>query len=291
MSLRSWRNALSRAVLPFAAPLLVSALLFSCSSKETPATSATPDAGGPTGTQPPVTTLFSKSITDVTIEIDYAAGAEPYVGTLKDFGDPWNLFNANALAIFDGKKKVTFPRTLAKMERLDDVTATTFTSKDILDIAAAHRTEQQYTDAVAFYVVFLPGHFVDDAGTEQKETVGVSIENTGVIALFKPAISTPVTNPTAPPQLIEQLALIHFLGHAVGFVDNGVPVGDSNKAHIDTANGHHCTNKQCAMSFAVEGAKGATDYAKTLIRNPEAVLIGQECLSDARLLESKQLSQ
>jgi hypothetical protein len=291
MSLRSWRSALPSAVFPFAALVLVSALLFSCSPKETPATSTTPDAGGPVSTQPPVTTLFSKSITDVTIEIDYAAGAEPYVGTLKDFGDPWNLFNANALAIFDGKKKVTFPRTLAKMEKLGDVTATTFTTKDILDIAAAHRTEQQYSDAVAFYVVFLPGHFVDDAGTEQKETLGVSIGDTGVIAMFKPAIATPVTNPTAPPQLVEQLALIHSLGHAVGFVDNGVPVGDSNKAHIDTANGHHCTNKQCAMSFANEGAKGATDYAKTLIRNPEAVLIGQECLSDARLLESKQLSK
>ena len=158
---------------------------------------------------------------------------------------------------------------------------------DILDIAAAHRTEPQYTDAVAFYVVFLPGYFIDDSGTEQKTTLGVSIGDTGVIGMFKPAISTPVVNPTPPPQFVEQLALIHFLGHAVGFVDNGVPVGDNNKAHIDTANGHHCTNKQCAMSFANESATGAVAYAKTLIRSPEVVLIGQECLSDARLLESK----
>jgi hypothetical protein len=177
------------------------------------------------------------------------------------------------------------------MEKLTDVTAKTFTTKDIIAIAAAHRTEMQYSNSVAFYIVFLPGTFTDDAGTEQKTTLGVSIADTGIIGMFKPAISTPVVNPTPPPQLVEQLALIHFLGHAVGFVDNGVPVGDSNKAHVDTTNVHHCTNKQCAMSFANEGAAGAASYAKSYIHGTEAVLIGQECLSDARLLESMQLGQ
>jgi hypothetical protein len=279
MSLRSWRNALI-----FASVLAASV---ACSSKETGTSGGgtTPDAGGPTSDQPPATTLFSTAITDVTIEIDYAPGAEPYVDMVKDFGDPWNLFNANALAIF-GTRKVAFPRTLPKMEKLTDVTAKSFTSADILAIAAAHRTEPQYTNAVAFYIVFLPGTFVDDAGTEQKTTLGVSIGNTGVIAMFKPAISKPVVNPTPAPQFIEQLALIHFLGHAVGFVDNGVPVGENNKAHIDTANGHHCTNKKCAMSVEIESAAGAAAYT-SLIRSFESVLIGQECLSDARVLEDK----
>jgi hypothetical protein len=262
----------------------------SCSSKET-APAATGDSGAPASTQPAVTTLFSKSITSITVEIDYAPGAEPYVGMVKDFGDPWSLFNANSLAVFDGKKKVDFPRTLAKMEKLDDVTAATFTTQDIIAIAAAHRTEQQYADAVAFYVVFLPGTFTDESGTEQPDTLGVSIGDTGIIGMFKPAIKKPVGNPTAVPQFVEQLALIHFFGHAVGFVDNGVPVGDTNKAHIDPDNAHHCTNKQCAMSFANESVQGAVAYAKQYIRNPEAVLLGQECLSDARLLESKLLTQ
>jgi len=279
MSLRSSRIA-----------LIFGSLLVACSSNTVVATPPAGDGGGPASTQPPVTTLFSKSYTNVTIEIDYAPGAEPYVGTVKDFGDPWSLFNANVLAIFDGKKKVTFPRTLASMEKLADVTAKTFTTDDIRAIADKHGDQHTAGDTAAFYVVFLPGTFVDNEGTEQKTTLGVYIADPGVIALFKPAISTPVVNPTPPPQFIEQLALIHFFGHAVGFVDNGVPVGESNKAHIDTANPHHCTNTKCAMSFAVESAAGAAAYAKTLIRSPEAVLIGQECLSDARLLESMQLT-
>ena len=280
MSLRSWRDAL------ISTSLAASLLAAGCSSKETvtPA-GTTPEAGAPASTQAPGTTLFAPAITNVIIEIDYAPGAEPYVDVVKDFGDPWNLFNANALAIF-GTRKVTFPRTLAKMEKLADVTAKTFTTADILAIAAAHRTDQQFTNADSFYVVFLPGTYVDDAGTEQKTTLGVTLADSGVIALFKPAIAKPVVNPTPAPVFIEQLALVHFLGHAVGFVDNGVPVGDNNKAHIDTANAHHCTNKKCAMSVELESAAGAAAYS-SLVRSFESVLIGQECLSDARILEDK----
>lgn len=263
------------------------ALFLSCSSKET--TSSSASSSGASGTtppnaQPPVTTLFSKAIESVTVEIAYAAGAEPYAGTLKDFGDPWSLFRVNALSVFDGKKKVTVPTTLARMAKLEDVPAKNFTNKDLLDLAAAHRTEPQYANAVAFYVVFVNGYWVDDAAAVRKDILGVSIADTGVIGMFKPAIASAGNS---PPQLVEQLTLIHHFGHAVGFVDNGVPVEAGNRAHVDPENAHHCTNKQCAMSFATETPAGASAFAGT-VRSPQAVLIGQECLSDARILENKQ---
>lgn len=298
MLFRPWAAALRGAVASAIAKVLLlllvlaSALVAACNTTEvTKTTSGSGNPSGAPGDQPPVTTLFSPAITSVTIEVDYAPGAEPYVGTVKDFGDPWELFNANVLALFEGKKAVEFPRTLAKMEKLDDVDGATFTTQEVLDIAAAHRTEPQYSDAVAFYIVFLPGIYVDDEGNEQPKTLGLSIGNTGVVALFKPAIKTPVGNPTAPPQFVEQLALVHFLGHAVGFVDNGVPVGENNRAHVDLDNPHHCTNTQCAMHVGIESVSGAVAFAKTLIRSSQAVLIGQECLSDARILESSQLSK
>jgi hypothetical protein len=225
----------------------------------------------------------------VTVEIDYAPGAELYIGTLKDFGDPWELFRSNALAIFDGKKTLSFPRTLAKMEALPDVIATSFTNADLLAIAAAHRTEQQYSDAVSFYVVFVNGSWVDETGAERKDILGVSVANSGVIGIFKPAITTPVAATIPPPQLVEQVALIHHFAHAVGFVDNGVPVGASNRAHVDTANLHHCSNKQCPLSFAVESAVGANAYASSFIPFSGKVILGQECLSDARLFETSLL--
>jgi hypothetical protein len=273
MSPRSFRAAFCGALL---APLL------SCGSTTTTHTpapgSGTPTDPPPVSTQPTVTTLFSKEVTSVIIEIDYAPGAEPFQGEVKKFGDPWSLLRTNALVIFDGKKKVTLPTTLAKMEKLDDVPAKNFSNKDLQDVATAHRTEQQYSNIVAFYIVFVNGYWLDDAGTEHRDVLGVSIGDTGIIGMFKPAIKDP---------LVEQLALIHHLGHAVGFVDNGVPVGEANRAHVDTVNVHHCTNTQCAMSFANETVAGATAFAGT-ISNPQAVLIGQECLSDARILENTQ---
>ncbi len=251
----------------------------SCSSTTTVNPSSTSGAPvTPPSTQPPVTTLFTKEVTQVKIEIDYAPGAEPFQGEVKKFGDPWSLLRANALAIFDGKKTVSFPSTLAKMEKLDDVPAKSFSNADLVAVAAAHRTEMQFSNVVSFYVVFVDGYWLDDTGAERTDVPGVSIGDTGIIGMFKKAIASP---------FVEQLTLIHHLGHAVGFVDNGVPVGEANRAHVDTANGHHCTNKQCAMSFANETVAGATAYASEFIRSPEAVLIGQECLSDARILENK----
>lgn len=291
MSLRSFGPSIF-GVSFLATAALAGALVSSCSSssESSSGSSGGTDAGS-TGPRP-TTTLFAASIKNVTVEIDYAVGAEPYFGTVKDFGDPWGLFDTATTTVFDGKKKVTFPRTLAKMEKLDDVPAKNFSNADILAIAAAHKTEQEFADNVNFYVVFLNGYWLDEAGAEQKDVLGVSIGATNVIALFKPAISTPAMNPTPPLPFVEQIALIHNFGHAVGFVDNGVPVGEANKAHIDVDNGgHHCTNAKCAMSFAAERASGAASLALVTVRKPGDPLIGNECLSDGRLLESSQLGQ
>ncbi|MBX3189766.1 MAG: hypothetical protein KF819_22260 [Labilithrix sp.] len=276
MSTRSARNtSWLKASIRLASMAL---FLLSCSSEPTPAgSSGAPAASG----KPDVTKLFARSITNVAIEIDYADGAAPAEGELKNFGPVWSLFNANVLAVFDGKKTVSFPTKVSAMEKLGDVPAKSFSNQDLLDVAAAHRNEASTADTASFYVVFVNGYWIDDSGAEQQDIISVSVGGTGVIGVFKPAIESP---------LIEQLALIHAFGHAVGFVDNGVPVGEANKGHVDES-GKHCTNEKCAMHAAVETAAGAKKYASTLIRSPEAVLIGQDCLSDARLLESTQLSQ
>lgn len=274
-----------------AASFAVLGLVSACSISSPSSSGGTGTAdAGPVVTERPTTTIFSKSITQVNVEIDYAPGAEPYVGALAKFGDPWGLFAATSSAIFDGKKTVSFPTTLAGMEKLSDVSAKNFSDNAILEIAAAHRTDPSSPDMASFYVVFLDGYWLDATGAVQKDKVSVSIGDTGVMAVFKPVVSTPVTNPTPPPQIAEQLALIHAFGHAVGFVGNGSPVAEGNLAHADLANAHHCTNTGCAMSFAVESAKGAYALAGK-ITGASSVVIGLECLGDARILDDKQARQ
>ncbi|MBS2014164.1 MAG: hypothetical protein JST00_14840 [Deltaproteobacteria bacterium] len=266
----------------FARAALVSSLVLSCSSEKAPASSSSGTSGATTPVETKIdpTKIFDRAITKVVVEIDYAPDAAPNEAAVKNFGNPWELFRNSALAVFDGKKTLSFPEKVKDMQKLDDVAAKSYSAKEILDVAASHRDVQSGGDTAAFYVVFLNGYYVDEAGAEQKDVLGVSIGNTGVIGMFKPAISDPI---------VEQVALIHYFGHAVGFVDNGVPVAESNP-HADPANPRHCVNDKCVMHFAVEAAAGAQKYAG-IIRSAGSVLYDQGCLSDARILESKGLGQ
>lgn len=265
---------------------LLASVFLSCSSETKTTTSSSSGGTGvkPTFEQPPATVLFSPSIKNVVVEVDYEVGAAPYVGRAGQFEDVWNLFRTNTTALFEGKKTVSFPTKREDMESFDDVSVSEFTVDDIVTIANAHRTEASSGDTVTFYVVFLNGYFKNAEGVVSDTTLGVSVGTTGVIALFKPAIAATAVPKTAVAQFVEQSTLIHELGHAVGFVNNGVPV---NSDHHDAANGAHCTNNQCVMYWANEGAKDAVEFVRRYIIGGDPVLYGQECLSDARILENK----
>jgi len=269
---------------------LAALVFFSCSSSDT--SSASSSSSGSSGSTEPAkpngAQLFSKAIQHVVFEIDYVPGAEPYVGAAGDFQDVWSLFRANALAVFDGKKDLALPTTLAKMGKLSDVAAGDMSTQEILDVASSHR--QSTTDLASqtetYFIVFVNGNLKGDDGTPDTTALGVSIADSGVVAIFKPTYTKYFNSKSPTAQLVEQFALVHYFGHAVGFVNNGVPLAKGNEAHFDAANGAHCTNKQCAMNAAFETAKGATDFFANFPVSSETVLFGQECLSDARILEN-----
>ena len=222
----------------------------------------TPDAGG----------------TRVVIEIDYQAGAEPYTGTSVAFGDTWRLFRTNAEKLIDGTgKTLEVPVTLDRMQRLDDVAGTQFSSDAILAIARAHRDTPSDGDVLAYYVVWLDGVFEED-GARREGVLGVSLGRTGVIAMFKPVIESAGLS-LAPDlaRIVEQTTLIHEFGHAVGLVANGVPL---TSAHHDAANGAHCSNDRCIMYWTIEGVDAARDYAQRHVTRSDVVLFGDECLAD-----------
>jgi hypothetical protein len=122
--------------------------------------------------QPSTEVLFSPTITHVTIEVDYARGAEPYTGPLGTFDDVWQLFQANAARVFmRSPKTLEMPSTLSAMEAID-VGGTTFTTAQILAIADAHRTIKNTATSASFYVVWLPGTLKQE-GKSSREVLGV----------------------------------------------------------------------------------------------------------------------
>jgi predicted Zn-dependent protease len=240
--------------------LLALALLVSCGDEPAPG-------------QPSPRTLFGPSIRRVVLEVDYAPGAEPYT----DQG-AWELFIANATRLFQGAgKTLEVPTSLGQLERIE-VPGVEFTTAQLLSVAQAHRQRVSVGDTATYYVVWLNGYYHD--GTRRRtDVLGVSLGTTGVIAVFKPVVTT--TAQGSPPyvaRFLEQSTLIHEFGHAVGLVNNGVP---TTSGHHDGAHGAHCTNEACVMNHSNEGAAAARMFAQRYLSTRNPVLFDQACLDDA----------
>jgi hypothetical protein len=231
------------------------------------------DGGGmPTGNGQ----VFDSSITDVVIEIDFEAGQQPFTGPTIGMGDTFDLSQANIERLFAGKKQIVLPRTLDAMQDIGNIADEELTVSDILDIAAAHRDQQDSGATRTYYVVFVSGHFDDGTGPQQG-VLGVSIGTTGVIAMFKDVIRSTNVVGTNVVRFVEQSTLIHELAHSFGLVDNGVPMVQQ---HRDTEHGKHCDNDRCVMFFLNEGASDAAAFVQQQVLTGNSILFDANCLAD-----------
>lgn len=230
------------------------------------------------GAQPKPADVFGPETSQVIVEVDYAAEAEPYVGSAGRLSDIWQLTYDNLTTAFGPSKTVTVPRMLQDMERLDDVRGEAFDADAILAIAERHRSARR-AGTVGYYVVFLPGRFARD-GVPSDDTLGVSIAGTGVIAMFKEVIAaTSTPSRVNVARFTEQIVLVHELGHALGLVNNGLPL---TSAHHDVEHGAHCTNRSCIMYYANEGVRDVLEFARTFLESGSTTLFASECLEDLR---------
>jgi len=235
------------------------------------------------GSTDPLQRIYAKSTSQLQLEVDYQTGAEPYTGLLVSM-DTWDLFKANATALFNNQKSLSVPTTLAQMESLSDISGQNFTVEQILAIAKSHRNTMDTAQSASFYVLFLKGYY-HDGKQERTDVLGVSLGKTGVIAMFKPVIDNTSFSPKIR-RFVEQSTLIHEFGHAIGLVNNGV---EMVVPHQDTANGAHDSNSKCVMYYANEGASAAAQYVQQYLVTGNEVLFDSQCLSDvsARISSAK----
>lgn len=230
---------------------------------------------------PALPTVIPKSVHDpkvtrIVFEVDYAAGAEPYVGPTL-LGPLWGLFTANAKVLLN-QREVIAPTTLAEMEALTDVTGDDFTVQNIVDIATRHRDQAPAGDTFTFYLLWLPGYFYYD-GQRQDTVLALSIGNTGIIAVFKPPIRAESEGSSIlAVRFLEQTVVVHELGHAVGLVNNGLPL---TSAHQDTEAGAHCSNSHCVMYWQANRAGTALrEFVQDYVESSNSILFAQDCLDD-----------
>ena len=231
----------------------------------------------PTATTTSASSVFSRSVTAVTVEVDYATNAAPYVGPVGRQADAWQVTADNLTRVFQSSPKtITLPHSLDQMQELTDVGPGNFTSDALLDIAAKHRDQLGTATTATYYVVFVDGYYDDGTGP-QTDVLGISLGDTGVVGMFKPVITSTETNTLAIAKFVEQASVVHELGHAIGLVNNGLSM---QAAHQDTAHGHHCTNEKCTMYWANEGTTSAIAFARSVSQTGSTVLYDDSCLAD-----------
>ena len=225
--------------------------------------------------------VFDANYTSVSIEIDYETGKQPHTGLILGFGDTFDLSYTNLDRIFAGRKQLVLPRVVSDMEDVGTIADEELTSADVLALASTHRDLVDTATVKTYYVLFVGGHYADASGP-LPTVLGVSIGNTGVVVMFKDVIGS--TNIPALPNVVhyvEQSTLVHELGHAIGFVDNGVPMVEDHK---DGVHGAHCTNERCVMYYLNEGASDAAQYAQMAVLANDTILWDAACLADADAL-------
>jgi hypothetical protein len=235
------------------------------------------DAGVPTGNG----TVFDPAITRVSVEIDYETGSAPYTGAVIGFGDSFDLSTANLERLFSGTKDLTLPTTLAAMEDVGAIADEELTSSDLLALAAQHRDLEDSSTERTYYLLWVSGNFANGDGV-QPGVLGVSIGDTGIVAMFKDVIES--TGTVVVPNLerfVEQSVLIHEMGHALGLVDNGVP---TTADHHDAEHGAHCRNDQCVMYWLNEGASDMAQFAADSVLASDVILFDDDCLADVDAL-------
>lgn len=224
--------------------------------------------------------VFDPAVTEVSVEIDYETGNAPYTGNIVGFGDTFDVSVNNVGRLFAGKKLLSLPTRTADMQDVGVIADEQLAVDDLLALAAAHRAQHDTPTRKTYYVLFVSGYFTDQNGPQQL-VLGVSLGDTGVIAMFKDVIDSTGTPGLSTVRHVEQTTLVHELAHAIGLVDTGVPL---TSPHEDTAHGAHCTNEDCVMHFLNEGADEISAFVSQSVLSNQTILFDAACLADVDAL-------
>lgn len=212
---------------------------------------------------------------ELRIKVYYEIGAEPYISDSPLF-EYWSLLEQNLKALFTGRKvepQVIVPKSLSEMTSMPASGDVSWTIDEVLKLAKTKGTSSSPT---TFEIFFLNGHAAENAGI-----IGFHINGSNVIAIFKDVIrATGTLEPMqAVPKYVEQSTLVHEMGHALGLVNNGLPMIEK---HQDKEHGAHCSETKCVMFWSNEGSSSMIQFAKEAALNLTIVMFDDKCLKDAR---------
>jgi hypothetical protein len=228
---------------------------------------------------------FFQSSSSIELDVWYESSAKPYVKDGFTNEDYWSILRNNLNAIFQYRSApptLQVPSELSDMHELPLQNKESYTSSDILALAAAHSSGPIPSGSSRFTIFFLNAHFQDSNGVN-KNVLGVSIGDSNILAIFKPVIAgTAQGGPLdRTAKLVEQSTLVHEMGHALGFVNNGVPMV---KDYQDIPHGAHSTDTDCVMYWANETTDDLAKFVAKFLTSGNEILWGPDVLADAKAI-------
>ncbi len=233
---------------------------------------------------------YYSTMTKMELQVLYEADADPYTGS---FTNPatsttktvWGILEDNLKEIFQNRGQsvsFTIPSTTSSMQSISSQNKSSWTNSELLTLAKTYRKATSTADTGRFFVAFLNGYF-NENGSANQNVIGINITGTPYLFIFKPVItsisagSVAVTNATRV--YVEQSTLIHEMGHALGLVNNGVPLSSS---HQDSSNGKHCSNSTCVMYYANTGTSALVTFLQTYLQSGSNIMLKSDCLTDIK---------
>lgn len=220
------------------------------------------------------TNYFSTS-KKIVLEVYYEPGAEPFVGSTVSGMPYWKILEDNLNAIFKYRSSIPIiivPKAIADMTAIPAQNKSKWTPDDIVNLHSTYKQSTPSDTEALFYIYFVKG-----VAAESTSVIAESINGTPVIGVFKDVITT--TGGPIVQRYVEQSTLVHEMGHALGFVNNGVPM---KTPHQDTAHGAHSTNSNCVMYWMNEGKTDMIGFVARFITTGETVMWGPEIIEDAK---------
>lgn len=132
-----------------------------------------------------------------------------------------------------------------KLRQIPSPESGSYSSQEVRNIESEHRTEFNRTDTIAVSLLFLDGEY------STPNVLGIAYQNTST-AVFQSTVKSNSGGLGQPSrELVETTVIEHEIGHILGLVNTGTPMVHD---HQDESNGHHCTDDNCLMYYAIESA-------------------------------------
>jgi predicted Zn-dependent protease with MMP-like domain len=175
------------------------------------------------------------------IEVDYVKGMKPDQSAL-------NLLKAR-LASMATKEHIIIQVSVEPLVESKQ----TWTRDDVMSLHKKYLNQKTGNGQVVTHVLYLDGKY--DSGPNGGTALGVAF-GWDVIAIMKKSIQDacdPLNLCFYEDREIEQAVLVHEFGHAMGLVNNPLPMV---RNHEDPDHPHHSSNRNSVMYYAVETALG-----------------------------------